>query len=167
MHDGMNLLNRRHAYLPVAGFFLCSLGMSRDSAASDLGRQLLAIFEALSEDAALRVVAAKYGALEQALSEVSVMLAQLRETSTSTVAPHPEPLSDPGWLTTAEGAAELGYHPKYVQYLCRSGALRAVQAVPGGHWRIHPDDVDAYRRGEKPKGRRRGPRNTPRSRRGR
>jgi excisionase family DNA binding protein len=138
--------------------------MSRDSAASDLGRQLLAIFEALFEEVARREVAVKYGALEQALSEVSATLAQLRETPTSTVAPHPEPLLSPRWLTTDEAAAELGYHPRYVTYLCRSGAMRAVQPFPRSHWRIHADDVETWLRGEEPKGRRRGPRKDARSR---
>lgn len=53
------------------------------------------------------------------------------------------------WFTTKQAAEYAGCHQQTVAEACRTGALLAGQPFgrPGGSWRIHVDDLDAWLRG--------------------
>jgi excisionase family DNA binding protein len=50
------------------------------------------------------------------------------------------------YLTVEEVAAEIRMHPEYVTRLCAAGTLPAKKL--GNRWRVHPDDLAAFMRGE-------------------
>lgn len=61
-----------------------------------------------------------------------------------------EPALDSPWLQLAEVCRYARAGRTDVLAALADGTLRGSQLKPGGKWRIHRDDVDAWLRGEKP-----------------
>ncbi len=53
-------------------------------------------------------------------------------------------------MTKAEAAIAGGFSQRHLDRIIASGELRAF--LVGGRWRIFPDDLESYIRGEPPKG---------------
>lgn len=51
-------------------------------------------------------------------------------------------------LTVTAAAKRSGYHPDTIRTAIHQRRLRAIRPGGNGHWRIDPDDLDAWMRGE-------------------
>jgi len=59
------------------------------------------------------------------------------------------------WITTAEAAGLIGYHPDYIPRLIKSGKVRGRRF--GNAWQIDRASLLAFSREIKQKGQKRGP----------
>lgn len=53
------------------------------------------------------------------------------------------------WMLTGEAAPYARCSEDEIRDALASGELRGSQRKPGGRWRIHRDDLDAWLRGER------------------
>ena len=61
----------------------------------------------------------------------------------------PAAVNDAPWLTVREATARARIGQRELLAALADGSLRGHQNKPGGRWRIHRDDVDAWLRGER------------------
>ncbi len=48
------------------------------------------------------------------------------------------------WHSVQTAIPYAGYSERTILTALRDGSLKGSQRVPGGHWRIHRDDLDAW-----------------------
>lgn len=91
-------------------------------------------------------------------NDTHVIVSHMTETATQSEVSGADDAPRSPWLTLREAADISRRHYQTVWQAAAKGDLRSTQQCAGGRRVVHKDDLEAWMRGERPTGRRRGPR---------